>query len=102
MAVDKSDNRVRQMFGAIAPAYDRMNHLLSLSVDRYWRWRTVRIVRPEGREPILDVCTGTGDLAFAFARTDTRRSADCRHRLLSRDAGHRPGEVAAIRPARHA
>ncbi len=56
------------MFGAIAPAYDRMNHLLSLSVDRYWRWRTVRLVRPEGQAPILDVCTGTGDLAFAFAR----------------------------------
>lgn len=68
MAVDKSDNRIRQMFGAIAPAYDRMNHLLSLSVDRYWRWRTVRAVRPTGREPILDVCTGTGDLALAFAR----------------------------------
>jgi len=68
MAVDKSDNRVRQMFGAIAPAYDRMNHLLSLGVDRYWRWRTARIVRPEGQEPILDVCTGTGDLALAFAR----------------------------------
>jgi len=56
------------MFGAIAPAYDRMNHLLSLSVDRYWRWRTVRTVRPEGRDPILDVCTGTGDLALAYAR----------------------------------
>jgi len=68
MAVDKSDNRVQQMFGAIAPAYDRMNHLLSLSVDRYWRWRTTRIVRPEDRGPILDVCTGTGDLALAFAR----------------------------------
>jgi demethylmenaquinone methyltransferase/2-methoxy-6-polyprenyl-1,4-benzoquinol methylase len=67
MAVDKSDNRVRQMFSAIAPAYDRMNHLLSLSIDRYWRWRTTRIVRPEGRAPILDVCTGTGDLALAFA-----------------------------------
>lgn len=68
MAVDKSDHRVRQMFGAIAPSYDRMNHLLSLHVDRYWRWRTVRLARPAGRDPILDVCTGTGDLAFAFAR----------------------------------
>jgi demethylmenaquinone methyltransferase / 2-methoxy-6-polyprenyl-1,4-benzoquinol methylase len=67
MAVDKSDHRVRQMFGAIAPVYDRMNHLLSLGVDHYWRWRTVHIVRPDGREPILDVCTGTGDLALAFA-----------------------------------
>lgn len=73
MAVDKSDNRVRQMFGAIAPRYDRMNHLLSMNVDRYWRWRTVRIAQPAGRDPILDVCTGTGDLAFAFARR-TRRT----------------------------
>ena len=68
MAVDKSDHRVRLMFVAIAPRYDRMNHLLSMNVDRYWRWRTVRIAHPVGPEPILDVCTGTGDLAFAFAR----------------------------------
>jgi demethylmenaquinone methyltransferase/2-methoxy-6-polyprenyl-1,4-benzoquinol methylase len=68
MAVDKSGQRVQQMFGAIAPHYDRMNHLLSLNADRYWRWRTVRTVRPRGSDPILDVCTGTGDLAFAFWR----------------------------------
>ena len=67
-AVDKSSQRVRRMFGEIAPSYDRMNHLLSLNVDRYWRWRTVRILRPEGPEPILDICTGTGDLALAFYR----------------------------------
>lgn len=68
MAVDKSDDRVRQMFAQIAGKYDRMNHLLSFNFDRYWRWRTVRIVRPQGDAPILDVCTGTGDLAFAFAK----------------------------------
>src|SRR5262245_4749925 len=68
MAVDKTDNRVRQMFGEIAPKYDRMNHLLSMQTDRYWRWRTVRLVRPSGEAPILDVCTGTGDLAFAYYR----------------------------------
>ena len=68
MAVDKSGNRVKTMFGAIAPKYDRMNHLLSMNVDRYWRWRTVRMVRPEGTDPILDICTGTGDLAFAFLK----------------------------------
>ena len=68
MTVDKSSRRVRQMFGAIAPTYDRMNHLLSMNVDRYWRWRSVRIVRPVGADPILDICTGTGDLAFAFSR----------------------------------
>ncbi|MCA9210627.1 MAG: class I SAM-dependent methyltransferase, partial [Planctomycetales bacterium] len=59
MIVDKSGERVRRMFGEIAPKYDRMNHLLSMNVDKYWRWRTVRIVRPTGDAPILDVCTGT-------------------------------------------
>lgn len=68
MIVDKSGERVRRMFGEIAPKYDRMNHLLSMNVDKYWRWRTVRIVRPTTDAPILDVCTGTGDLAFAFSR----------------------------------
>lgn len=68
MPVDKSEQRVQQMFAEIAPRYDRMNHLLSLNVDRYWRWRTTRIVPPRGDLPILDVCTGTGDLAFAYHR----------------------------------
>ena len=68
MTVDKSDNRVRQMFAGIAPQYDRMNHLLSMNVDRYWRWRTVRTVRPVPDLPILDICTGTGDLAIAYSK----------------------------------
>jgi len=68
MPVDKSDQRVQQMFGEIAPRYDLLNHLLSCHVDRYWRWRTVRIVQASTDRPILDVCTGTGDLAFAFYR----------------------------------
>ncbi|MGM0487660.1 MAG: bifunctional demethylmenaquinone methyltransferase/2-methoxy-6-polyprenyl-1,4-benzoquinol methylase UbiE [Planctomycetota bacterium] len=74
MAVDKSGNRVKEMFGAIASQYDRMNHLLSFNIDRYWRWRAVRRVPPRGPEPILDVCTGTGDLAFAFLRRTKGRS----------------------------
>lgn len=56
------------MFGEIAPRYDLMNHLLSANVDRYWRWWTVRRVHPTDSDPILDVCTGTGDLAFAFRK----------------------------------
>ena len=68
VAVDKTNNRVQKMFGQIAPRYDRMNHLLSMNVDRYWRWRTVRMLRPAGESPILDICTGTGDLAIAFYR----------------------------------
>jgi demethylmenaquinone methyltransferase/2-methoxy-6-polyprenyl-1,4-benzoquinol methylase len=66
--VDKSPDRVRQMFGEIAPRYDRMNHLLSMNVDRWWRRVTVRTVRPQPGDRILDVCTGTGDLALAFHR----------------------------------
>jgi demethylmenaquinone methyltransferase / 2-methoxy-6-polyprenyl-1,4-benzoquinol methylase len=57
------------MFGNIAPSYDLLNHLLSLNVDHYWRWRTTRLVPPEGHAPILDLCTGTGDLALAYDRS---------------------------------
>jgi demethylmenaquinone methyltransferase/2-methoxy-6-polyprenyl-1,4-benzoquinol methylase len=56
------------MFGDIAPRYDLLNHLLSLNVDRYWRWRTTRLAPLKGTMPILDLCTGTGDLAFAYDR----------------------------------
>lgn len=73
MPVDKSSERVRQMFGEIAPSYDRLNHLLSLNVDRYWRWRTVRLLQPKGTQPILDCCSGTGDLAFAWEAATRRR-----------------------------
>lgn len=66
MTVDKSEARIRQMFGEIAGQYDFLNHLLSLNVDKYWRWRTVRKVPPRGEGPILDLCTGTGDLALAY------------------------------------
>ncbi|MFM7118336.1 MAG: ubiquinone/menaquinone biosynthesis methyltransferase, partial [Planctomycetota bacterium] len=73
MPVDKSNDRVRKMFGEIAPNYDRMNHLLSMNVDRYWRWRTVKTLRPNKQQPILDCCSGTGDLAFAFERATSRQ-----------------------------
>lgn len=74
MTVDKSNRRVQRMFASIAPRYDLMNHVLSLNVDRMWRQRTVRMVRPEGNLPILDLCTGTGDLALAFARASGGRA----------------------------
>lgn len=56
------------MFASIARRYDLMNHVLSMNVDRYWRRRTVRGLDLAPGVPILDVCTGTGDLAFALAK----------------------------------
>jgi demethylmenaquinone methyltransferase/2-methoxy-6-polyprenyl-1,4-benzoquinol methylase len=73
MPVDKSSARVRRMFGEIAWRYDFLNHLLSLGIDRSWRRRTVRLVPPVGDTPILDVCTGTADLALAYWRAGGRR-----------------------------
>lgn len=64
--VDKSEQRIRRMFGEISSRYDFMNHFLSGGTDYYWRWRTVRTAPPRGTSPILDVCTGTGDLALAY------------------------------------
>jgi len=53
------------MFDAIAPRYDFLNHLLSAGIDRYWRTRAIRSLGLTGRERVLDLCTGTGDLAIA-------------------------------------
>ncbi len=64
--LDKRETRIRTMFGNIAPSYDFLNHLLSCNIDHYWRWRTTRLAPPRGPAPILDVCTGTGDLALAY------------------------------------
>ncbi|HET6880584.1 MAG TPA: bifunctional demethylmenaquinone methyltransferase/2-methoxy-6-polyprenyl-1,4-benzoquinol methylase UbiE [Pirellulales bacterium] len=83
--IDKSEARVRQMFGEIAGRYDFLNHLLSANVDRYWRWRTIRAV-PPAEGPILDLCTGTGDLALAYYRASGGRAkivaADFCHPML--------------------
>jgi demethylmenaquinone methyltransferase/2-methoxy-6-polyprenyl-1,4-benzoquinol methylase len=56
------------MFDAIAPRYDLLNHLLSAGIDRHWRSRAIRALRLTGRECVLDLCTGTADLAIAARR----------------------------------
>jgi demethylmenaquinone methyltransferase/2-methoxy-6-polyprenyl-1,4-benzoquinol methylase len=78
------------MFGQIAPWYDFLNHLLSLNIDKQWRDRTARLVPPGPASlgPILDLCTGTGDLALTYDR-DSHGSvpiigADFSHEMLLR------------------
>lgn len=86
MGVDKSAGRVQRMFGEIAGRYDLLNRLLSAGIDRRWRRRTVHLVAPS-RGPVLDVCTGTADLALAYWRQGGGRvrvvGADfCREMLI--------------------
>ena len=81
--VDKSEARVQQMFREIAPKYDRMNHLLSLNTDRYWRWRTIRIVPPQGDAPHSGCLHGDGRLGPCLCPPHRRPRARGRHRLLS-------------------
>jgi demethylmenaquinone methyltransferase / 2-methoxy-6-polyprenyl-1,4-benzoquinol methylase len=60
---------IQQMFDAIAPTYDRANHLLSFSLDRYWWTRAARTLRPILARPeavVLDLCCGTGDMTLAL------------------------------------
>ncbi len=62
---------VREMFTSIAPRYDLLNHVLSMNVDRLWWNRTARIFSEVLRRPgaeVLDLCCGTGDMAFALYR----------------------------------
>jgi demethylmenaquinone methyltransferase / 2-methoxy-6-polyprenyl-1,4-benzoquinol methylase len=65
--LDRREVRIRRMFDGIAPRYDLLNHLFSFNVDNAWRRRVTRRV-PATAGPVLDVCTGTGDLAFAYDR----------------------------------
>lgn len=59
---------VRDMFDSIAPAYDFMNRAMTLGIDRLWRRRAVRAVASVSPRRVLDIATGTGDMAIALAR----------------------------------
>ena len=66
-APDKDPARIARMFDAISPRYDLLNRLLSAGLDQRWRGRAIRALRLSGREHVLDLCTGTADLAIAAA-----------------------------------
>ena len=60
--------QVRQMFDSIAPAYDVMNRMMTLGIDKSWRAKAVRTVADTKPRAVLDIATGTGDMAIALAK----------------------------------
>jgi demethylmenaquinone methyltransferase/2-methoxy-6-polyprenyl-1,4-benzoquinol methylase len=90
---------VQQMFTSIAPRYDLLNHVLSFNIDRLWWWRTARsfdssLKRADAR--VLDLCCGTGDMAFALHRRAHSAGAqilgaDFSHAMLQRAASKGKG-----------
>jgi len=87
---------VRAMFGRVAHRYDLANHLLSFNIDRLWRARTVRRVRPILERPgarVLDICCGTGDLVLALQRV-------CPRPVLGSDFCHPMLVAARVKVAR--
>jgi demethylmenaquinone methyltransferase/2-methoxy-6-polyprenyl-1,4-benzoquinol methylase len=65
--LSKSPERIAGMFDVIAARYDFLNHLLSAGVDRYWRRRAIASLGLKGGERVLDLCTGTADVALTAA-----------------------------------
>lgn len=63
----KKKEKIREMFDGIAPSYDRLNHLLSLGVDRLWRKRSLKAIVDGTQQQILDVACGTGDSTITIA-----------------------------------
>ena len=63
-----SDSPIAAMFDRISPKYDALNHLFSLNIDKVWRRKTAKIVSKSQPKAILDLATGTADLAIAMAK----------------------------------
>lgn len=64
----RKSEQVEQMFDSIAPAYDFMNRAMTMGIDRLWRAKAVRALARRTPHEILDIATGTGDLAILLAR----------------------------------
>jgi demethylmenaquinone methyltransferase/2-methoxy-6-polyprenyl-1,4-benzoquinol methylase len=84
-----ASRKVREMFTRIAPRYDLLNHLLSGQMDKRWRARAARNLEPilqRADARVLDLCCGTGDLAFSLARKANAKiiGADFSHTMLVR------------------
>lgn len=93
---EAASRAVQEMFSAIAPRYDLLNHVLSLNVDRIWWWRAARTFQSILKQPqscVLDLCCGTGHMSFALRKRAGNEGAgilgaDFAHPMLERAAAN--------------
>jgi demethylmenaquinone methyltransferase/2-methoxy-6-polyprenyl-1,4-benzoquinol methylase len=69
MSQKVTGDKVCSMFTSIAKKYDLANHILSFGIDYYWRYRLVCLVKKSGLRKIIDMATGSGDVAFALKKS---------------------------------
>jgi demethylmenaquinone methyltransferase/2-methoxy-6-polyprenyl-1,4-benzoquinol methylase len=104
---DQAAANIQRMFSAIAPTYDRANHILSVGVDRYWWARAARTLRPILHRPeavVLDLCCGTGDMTLALDKHRPKPGPalyglSLHHKKsarASRTLSQKPGSIAPI------
>jgi len=93
---------VQQMFDTIAPSYDKLNHILSIGIDRWWWWRAARVFRRILNRPeavVLDLCCGTGDMTMALYKHRPKMKGAAP--ILALDFSHEMLSLGAIKFAPH-
>ncbi len=65
---ENKKSQISRMFNSIAPYYDLLNRVLSLGIDKVWRRKAIRLLQPDQPQMILDVATGTADVALEIAK----------------------------------
>jgi demethylmenaquinone methyltransferase / 2-methoxy-6-polyprenyl-1,4-benzoquinol methylase len=95
---EQAARKVREMFTAIAPRYDVLNHMLSMQVDRLWWWRasrTFRHILRRSDSTVLDLCCGTGDMTSALL--SRARQSHATPKIVGADFSHAMLQRATIK-----